>query len=130
MTRKLRYRVARAIDAIPDGPEAIPLIKDAIRDILYLVSEHYERISADHTIPDPQTVRHYIIRGSNSSAITITFPATPTDGDRIVTTREDAQITLSGNGKNIDGSTTAIISAVGATAECEFREDDDEWRIV
>lgn len=127
MTRRLRYNTISTVQSIANDPQAaIPQLKDAIRDILYLVSEHAETVTDDFTVTND--VAKWYLSCENTAPITITLPQFPEDGLEVVVTRWDAEVTIKGNGKKVIDNDEMIVSVQYASPHLEFREAKDRWR--
>lgn len=85
--------------------------------------------TANYTVT---TSDYYIGVGVLTSAITITLPASPTTGDEYIVKDVDGyaglfSITISGNGKNIDGNATFIFANPYASANFTF--SGSQWSL-
>ena len=78
-------------------------------------------VTANHTASN-----HEFINAKFNS--TITFPLYPQESDIIVIRNADgSDISLIGNGRNINGSSTGALSRQGTSIEFYYFLDSDEW---
>lgn len=75
-----------------------------------------------------------ILVNTSGGAITITLPLTPTDGTFFyIKDKGNAgtnNITINGNGKNIDGAATTVININDDYTEVLYCSTSDEWFIL
>ena len=67
---------------------------------------------------------------TNTSAATVTLPAFPTDLLEVTIKRTDAQITIDGNGKLIDGQATQILGTLYDGANMIYTDAVGGWSFV
>jgi len=94
-----------------------------------------ERVTADYTSVNTlyTPVPKERIVCDNTSTMTATLYSDPRDGDEFICERSAAStalVTIDGNGKNINGSSTQVLSNACDAPHLHFWEDDDEWGIV
>jgi hypothetical protein len=93
----------------------------------------YATVTASTSIT--ATTDMYVILVDSSTAVTITLPASPVAGQayKIKDATGDAIdniITISGNGKNIDSSATAVINTDYGAIEVVYDDDFDRWFVL
>lgn len=77
----------------------------------------------------------YAFIQSSVSAITVSLPSSPADG-KLVTVKdvndnaEDFTITINGNGRNIDGGSTALITSNGGSIGMIYNSSLNKWVIT
>ncbi len=122
MTRKL-------LD--PNSLNAVPLAQDlrrALVDLWSIVSPAPVAVTAAHTVSGRVAVETLIC--TNTGAVTVTLNVSPFDMQEVKVKRTDAQVTIDGNGKNIDGSATLVLSAIYDAPHLVYSEDHGEWSIL
>jgi len=86
---------------------------------------------ATKVIPTTETtnvtmVDYQFVNAKNS--ITVTFPQYPVENSFVIVRNGDgSKITLDGNGKNINGSSSGVLRRATTTIEFFYFIDDDEW---
>jgi len=77
----------------------------------------------------------YVLVNSSSSGLTVTLPSTP-DSSKKITVKDRTgnalsnNITIDGNGKNIDGVSTALIDTNRGSLQFIYSDEFDEWYII
>lgn len=86
------------------------------------VTVNYTVLASDYTMRADAT----------SSIFTITLPLSPVNGMVVCIKKIDSSVnavTISGNGHNIDGSSTKVLSAQYAEFTLQYCTDDNTWGI-
>jgi len=79
------------------------------------------------------TTTYHMDVDATSGVITVTLEPSPVDGQTHSVAKTDAggnAVTVSGNGKNINGSATSSLASQYDTEQYIFIADNDEWRII
>jgi hypothetical protein len=73
-----------------------------------------------------------VVCDATAGAQTINLPASPVGGSRVTITKRDASnnVTVSGNGNNIDGAASQVLSTQYSSITVEYSPDAGEWMIV
>ena len=126
MPRRIRYRNPRSIQSVQD----INGVLDVLRDILAMIGEFRTVITADYSVTGE--VAREVVVCNNTSSVTVTMVASPSDGDQVLVTRcNSGSVTVSFNGKtDISGGSTKVLLSVGDSLNYEFDETIDRWRAV
>lgn len=75
----------------------------------------------------------YIDVNATGGAVIVTLPASPVDGETHFISKNDASgnaVTVSGNGKNINGSATISTTTRYATHRLVYMGGSGEWRTI
>ncbi len=123
----MSIRNLRNPNALPAQPSPEQL-RDSLVDIWSLVSPHTDSVSASHTTSGAVALETLIC--TNSIAITVTLHGKPADGDEVVVKRQNAQVTIAGNGQTIDGAATLVLSAQYDAPHLHYTESGSEWSII
>ena len=75
-------------------------------------------------------VAHERVIMTNIAPKTVTLNANPADLEEVTVKRTDAQVTLDGNGKTIDGQPTKILGNLYDGANIVYTDAAGEWSIV
>jgi len=120
--RKLRNPLK---DARPENWQDTQRI---LADIHTFINPVSLEITADYSVPQFDGELYLVC--TNSAAITITHTDAPKDLSHLCVVRTSGPVTISGNGKNINGSSTLSLPAVYDFADIQFFEITDEFIIV
>ena len=126
MARNIRYRLPRSVQAV----KTIEQLKDVVMDILYLMSEYREVITANYSITGEVANEH--ISSNATTAVTVTMRAEPEDGDEVSVSKDNTgNVTIDYNGKaDTKGCTTLTLVGLGDSVHLEFNESTDKWRYM
>lgn len=123
MARKLLDPNALRPDPTPQQ------IRRALVDIWYLVSEAPLSLTdIDYTTTG--NVAKEILIGTNTRPITVYLNPKPFDGEEVIIKRQNAEITVDGNGNTIDGETTLPLSSIYDSPHLVYTDNGGEWSIV
>lgn len=89
------------------------------------------RASSDLTAVSGQIIR----ADTGAGGFTVTLPLRPNDSDRIAITDEEgtfgaSNLTVQGNGAQVEGADTLILNVSGARVELSYRADMNSWEIL
>lgn len=82
-------------------------------------------IIANHTVTTNET-----ITCGNVASITITFPLTPINQQRVSVKRTNAEVVINGNGKLVDGESSITLNRVYTGLTFEYSESAGYWSII
>ena len=82
------------------------------------------------TAIDYTTIANDLVICSNALAATVTLNASPEDLETVTVKRTDAQVTVDGNSKNIDGSATVVMATAYESLVMVYVLQLDGWSIV
>lgn len=122
MARKLTSPLSLAAAPTPEQ------IRKVLVDMWYIISPATIKLTGDYTVSGAVAVETLV--GVNTTAITVKLNTTPLDLQEVKVKRTDAQITIDGNGKTIDGESTLILGTLYDGPHLVFTENADEWSIL
>ncbi len=67
---------------------------------------------------------------TNTAAMTIKLNATPDDGEEVEIKRQNAAVTIDGNGQTVDGATSVVILAQYDSPHLVYTVAANEWSII
>jgi len=102
-------------------------IRESLVDIWAVVSPAPITASGDYEVTGKVAVETVIC--TNTSASTITLPAQPDDLAEVVVKATNSTVTVTGNGKTIDGSATKILTAYDGM-HIVYTDAAGEWSII
>lgn len=82
-------------------------------------------INANYTVPHTQ-----VVICVNAAPITVTLNDEPDDFEMATVKRTDAELTINGNGKQIDGDTTVTLTVQYTSLDLLYTLETDEWNII
>lgn len=91
--------------------------------VCLLNGSYFQSISTNLTTSGNQTL-------VCTAALTVTLNDKPQDGETVRVKSTNGDVTISGNGKNIDGESTYTIVVNYECINCVYSVLDDEWFIV
>tara|TARA_R110000803_G_scaffold206573_1_gene273935 strand:+ start:8292 stop:8663 length:372 start_codon:yes stop_codon:yes gene_type:complete len=109
---------------LPSQPTLVE-IREALIQAWSITSVFLTRQTDDYSITG--NVSHETVICANTIAKTITMVSEPQDDHKVTVVRTDAQVTINGNGKNIEASATLVLSSVGDSRTMIFSSEDDTW---
>jgi hypothetical protein len=92
----------------------------------------YDSVAVKTTTATLDNQDSYVICQGGGSAFTVTLPASPTNGEFFAIKRAStmsADLTISGNGNNIDGQSTIILESAGAAVSVVYDSTGDQWNV-
>lgn len=93
----------------------------------YSVSFTDSRTVIARTITQSTTLTDFEFVNAKNG-ITVTFPQYPVENSFVIVRNGDgSRISLDGNGKNINGSSSGVIRRYSTSIEFYYFVDDDEW---
>lgn len=114
--------------SLPSEP-TIEQLREVVVDLWAQASIWVTRETDDYQVTG--SFAHMVIIMANLTPKTVTFRDTPLDFQRVTVVQTIAQVTLDGNGKNINNAdisgATLVLCDVGSAPTLIFSEDDDEW---
>lgn len=106
--------------------ELRPLINKNTRDIMQILSAEQEVVTTSTNVT---TTGNQIIKCTGALAVTLN--ATPDDREAVSVIVTNGDVTIDGNGKNIDGEASLDVVfkniQAPATVDCRYLIDLDEW---
>jgi len=129
MARNLRDPNAR-LQMIGQKPTEVQLkeVREVLIDMWSLVSPFSASQTTSYTVTG--NVGHERVIMANTSSATVTLPSFPDDLSEVSIKRTDAQVTIDGNGKNIDGQTTLILGTQYDGAHMVYTDAAGEWSLI
>jgi hypothetical protein len=104
-------------------------LRRALIDIWSLVSElPVSVVDTDYTTTGK--VDKEIIVASNVIPLTIYLNPTPKDGEEVIIKRQNAEITIDGNGNTIDGESSFVLAALYDAPHLVYTDLGGEWSMV
>ena len=105
-------------------------LSDKYKDSLPFDSSNITTITSNYTASDNETV----FVNSASSALTVTLPASPTQGSKIkvldiAANSQNNNITILGNGKNIGGASAYVINTPDSSVDLLYINSLKGWNI-
>lgn len=103
-------------------------IRRVLIDFWYLISPHTDSQTGNYTTTGEVALETVIC--TNSSPSIVTLHPLPADGDEVIVKRQNAQVTIEGNGQTIDGQTEMILGTRYDSPHMVWTESGDEWSII
>jgi hypothetical protein len=136
MSRKTRNPNARLQRIEARGAHHTPMpvdkqvqeIRDVLVDMWALISPFSAAQTGDYTVTGNVALERVVM--TNTTAATVTLPANPKDLAEVFVKRTDAQVTIDGNGKTIDGQATQILGSQYDGAHMLYTDAAGEWSFV
>ena len=104
MARKLRDPNANLSAPTPEQ------IRGTLVDIWSIVSPYSASQAADYTLTGAAAHEMVVCTNTTSTTITITLNPKPKDLEEVTIKRTDGPVTISGNGKTMDGQSTVSLA--------------------
>lgn len=96
------------------------------RSIQFNLSEAFNAFNAVSTSSNYTLCDYDFVNASNG--ITLALPEYPQENSIVIIRNSDGeQLTIDGNGKNINGDTDAIFRSKGSSVVIQYFIDSDEW---
>jgi hypothetical protein len=129
-------------NALPPAPKANPsdppllqnmarfedLVRRALVDIWSIVGQMPLTITGNYTTTGAIAFERLVC--TNSIPITVTLHDTPADGDRVSVKRQNAQVTIAGNGNTIDGEASLVLGVRYDAPHIVYTDSGSEWSIM
>ena len=93
-----------------------------------LISPYSSSRTEDYTVTGK--VAHERVIMANATAATVTLPPFPKELAEVTVKRTDAQVTIDGNGKLIDGQPTQILGTLYDGAHLIYTDAASEWSFI
>jgi len=117
-------RILRDPNSLPSEP-SLQDIRQVLIDLWSITSVFVSRETDNYSITG--NVSHEIVIAANTTPKTVTMIGEPEDGHMVTVAITNSQITIDGNGKNINGSLTLVLSTIADSTTMIFSSDDDGW---
>ena len=129
MSRRIRNPNAR-LQMIGRRPTEVQLqeIREVLVDMWSLIDPFSGSQTGDYTVTGDAAIERVIM--ANTVAATVTLPAFPDDLSEVFVKRTNAQVTLDGNGKTIDGQDKQILGQQYDGAHLLYTDAAGEWSFV
>jgi len=129
MSRKTRNPNAR-LQRIGEKTTEQQLIevRETLVDMWALISPFSAPQTGDYTVTGNVAIERVIM--TNAASATVTLPTSPDDLAEVFVKRTDAQVTIDGNGKTIDGQATQILGTQYDGAHMLYTDAAGEWSFV
>lgn len=137
-----RYDIDFRAPALPYPPqEYLPSFFEKFNSILrmYFVQLDNALRSVSRVTYSSSATGDYAISGNyeyeilvmaNTTAATVTLPASPEDQRRVSIKRTNALVTIDGNGKNIDGFPILVLNRLYDAPHLIYTDAAGEWSIL
>ena len=107
---------------------AVREIRDVLVDIWYIINPFSSSQDGDYTTTGAVAIERVIM--TNTVSRTVLLHPFPSDLDEVIVKRTDAQVTLDGNGKTIDGSATKILGTQYDGAHLIYTDAAAGWSFI
>ncbi len=103
-------------------------VREALVDMWALISPFSAPQDGDYTVTGNVAIERVVM--TNTTSATVTLPTSPDDLAEVFVKRTDAQVTIDGNGKTIDGQATQILGTQYDGAHMLYTDAAGEWSFV